>query len=74
MPFHFKSVYEPTGTIRVIPDELNNNYSWYTLYNGIQYVSLHYVVMNFTLFQDAMKSYSSRDNRWYKDRNNYKRV
>lgn len=61
------------ATIRVILDELNND-SWYTLYNGIQCVSLHYVVMNFTLFQDAMKSYSSRDNRWYKERNNYKRV
>ena len=74
MPFPFKIDYEPMGNIRVIPDELNNNYSWNTLYNGIQYVSLHYVVTNFTLFQDAMKSHSSRDNRWYKERNNYRRV
>ena len=74
MSFPFKIDYEPMGTIRVIPDELNNNYPWNTLYNGIQCVLLHYVVMNFTLFQDSMKSYCSRDNRWYKERNNYRRV
>jgi len=73
MPFPFKIVYGPMGTIRVILDELNN-YSWNTLCNGIQYVSLHYVVMNCTHFQHTMKSYSSRNKRWYKERNNYGRV
>jgi hypothetical protein len=45
MPFPFKIDYEPMGNKRVFPDELNNTYSWNTLYNGIQCVSLHYVVM-----------------------------
>jgi hypothetical protein len=63
MSFPFKIVYETTGTTTVVPDQLNYNYSWITLYNGIQNVSPTLCCYELYTLLGRSTVYSSRDNR-----------